>query len=42
MRDLKDLGKLFKENPILIVTTLVAAVIGAIFGAMAFYNGWLG
>ncbi len=39
---MKDLGKLFKENPILIVTTLVATVIGAIFGVRAFYNGWLG
>lgn len=42
MKDLKELGKLFKENPILIVITLVSMVIGAILGAVAFYNGWLG
>lgn len=42
MKDLKELVKLFKENPILIVTTLVAMVIGAVFGVIAFYNGWLG
>jgi len=39
MKDLKELVKLFKENSILIATTLVAAVIGAILGEMAFYNG---
>lgn len=42
MKDLKELVKLFKENPILIVTTLVAMVVGAILGVIAFYNGWLG
>ena len=42
MKDLKEFVKLFKENPILIVTTLVAMGIGAILGVVAFYNGWLG
>ena len=42
MKDLKELVKLFKKYPILIVTTLVAMVIGAILGVIAFYNGWLG
>ncbi len=42
MKDLKELVKLFKENPIRIVTTLVAMVIGVILGVIAFYNGWLG
>lgn len=42
MKDLKELGRLFKERPILIVTTLLAVVIGAILGVLAFYNGWLG
>lgn len=42
MKDLKELGKLFKENPILIIITLLSMVIGAILGAIAFYNGWLG
>ena len=42
MKDLRELVKLFKENPILIVTTLAAMVIGAILGVIAFYNGWLG
>jgi hypothetical protein len=42
MDDLKELGKLMKENPIIIVVTLVAMAVGAIFGAVAFYQGWLG
>jgi len=42
MDDLKELGKLYKEHPILIVTTLVSMVIGAVLGVAAFYNGWLG
>ena len=42
MNDLKELVKLYKENPMLIVITLVSMVIGAILGAVAFYNGWLG
>ena len=42
MKDLKELGKLMKEHPIIIVVTLVAMVVGAIFGAVAFYQGWLG
>ena len=42
MKDLKELVKLFKENPILIVTTLLAMVVGAILGVIAFYSGSLG
>ena len=42
MNDLKELVKLYKEHTMLIVITLVSMVIGAILGAVAFYNGWLG
>lgn len=42
VRGLKELGILYKEHPILIVTTLLGMIIGAILGAVAFYNGWLG
>ncbi len=42
MNDLKELGKLLKEHPVIIVVTLAAMVVGAIFGAVAFYQGWLG
>ncbi len=42
MSDLKELGKLMKEHPIIIVVTLAAMVIGAIFGVVAYYQGWLG
>lgn len=42
MDALKELGKLMKEHPVIIVVTLAAMVVGAIFGAVAFYQGWLG
>ena len=42
MDDLKELGKLMKEHPIIIVVTLAAMAVGAILGAVAFYQGWLG
>lgn len=42
MNDLKELGKLMKEHPIIIVVTLAGMAVGAIFGAVAFYQGWLG
>ena len=42
MGNLKELGKLMKEHPVIIVVTLAAMVVGAIFGAVAFYQGWLG
>ena len=42
MNDLKELGKLMKEHPVIIVVTLAAMVIGAGFGVVAFYQGWLG
>lgn len=42
MDDLKELGKLMKEHPVMIVVTLAAMVVGTIFGAVAFYQRWLG
>ena len=42
MNDLKEFGKLMKEHPVMIVVTLAAMAAGAIFGAVAFYQGWLG
>ena len=42
MNDFIQLVKLYKEHPMLIVITLVSMVIGAILGAAAIYNGWLG
>ena len=42
MDALKELGKLMKEHPVIIVVTLAAMVVGAIFGAVAFYQRWLG
>ena len=42
MKDLKELGKLMKEHPVMIVVTLAAMVVGAIFGAAAFNQGRLG
>ena len=42
MSDLKDFINLYKERPMLLVITFAAMVIGAVLGAVAFYNGWLG
>ena len=42
IKSIKETVKLFKENPILIVITLVSMIIGGVLGAIAFYNGWLG
>jgi len=42
MSDLKELMSLYKGRPILFVITFVSMIIGAILGAVAFYNGWLG
>jgi hypothetical protein len=42
MNDLKEFGKLMKEHPVIIVVTLAAMAVGAVFGAVAFYQGWLG
>ncbi len=42
MNDLKELGKLMKEHPIIIVVTLAAMAIGAILGTAKFYPGRLG
>ena len=42
MNDLKEFGKLMKEHPVIIVVTLAAMAVGAVFGAVAFYQGGLG
>ena len=42
MKDLKELGKLMKEHPVMIVVTLAAMVAGAILGQLRFIRGWLG
>lgn len=42
MEDLKILLAYFKEHKKGVIVVLIAAVIGAAFGAAAFYNGWLG
>ena len=42
MGDLKELINLYKERPMLLVVTFATMVIGAVLGAVAFYNGWLG
>ncbi len=42
MNDLKELGKLMKEHPVMIVVTLAAMAVGVGLGAVAFYQGWLG
>lgn len=42
MNDIRELGKLMKAHPVMIVVTLAAMVVGAVFGAIAYYQGWLG
>lgn len=42
LNELKELGKLMKEHPVIIVVTLMAMVVGAALGATAFYQVWLG
>ncbi len=42
MNDLKELGKMMKEHPVMIVVTLAAMMAGAALGAIAYYQGWLG
>lgn len=42
MNDLKELGKLMKAHPIMIVVTLTAMIAGAALGVTAYYQGWLG
>lgn len=41
LNDFKEFGNWMKEHPIVIVVTLVAMTVGAILGAIAFYQGWL-
>ena len=42
MQDMKQLADYMTEHPIVIVVTAVAAVVGAVLGAIAFYRHWLG
>lgn len=42
MNDLRELGKMMKEHPMIIVATSAAMAVGAIFGALAYHQGWLG
>jgi len=42
MNDLKELGKLLKEHPVIIVATLAGMAVGGGLGVIAFYQGWLG
>lgn len=42
MQDMKQMADYMKEHPIVIVVTAVAAVVGAVLGAIAFYRHWLG
>ena len=39
MNDLKELGKLMKEHPVIIVVTLAAMVVGAILEQLRFIRG---
>ncbi len=42
MDDLKGLGKLMKDNPVIIAVTLAAMIAGTILGVIAYRHGWLG
>lgn len=42
MKEMKQLADYMKEHPTVIVVTAVAAVVGAVLGAIAFYRHWLG
>ena len=42
MRDLNEFINMYKERPMLLVITFASMVIGAVLGAAAFYNRWLG
>ncbi len=42
MNDLKELAKLMTEHPVILVVTLTAMAAGAVSGATAYYQGWLG
>lgn len=42
MEDLKILLAYFKEHKKSVIVILIATVIGAALGVIAFYNGWLG
>lgn len=42
MQEKESLAEHVKEHRVVIVVTAIAAVVGAIFGAIAFYRHWLG
>ncbi len=42
MNNLKELAKMMKEHPIILAATLAGIAIGAVLGATAFHQGWLG
>lgn len=42
MKDFAALRGFFGKNPITAATTLAGALVGAILGVLAYYNGWLG
>lgn len=42
LNDLKELAKLMKEHPVVLAATLSGLAAGAVLGAIAFYQGWLG
>ena len=42
MNNVKLLFSYFKERPVAIVTTLAGTLCGACFGAIAYFQNWLG
>lgn len=42
MEDLKNLVTYFKERKKGVIVIVIATVIGASLGVIAFYNGWFG
>lgn len=42
MSAIKEFYNLFRENPKVVVTTIIGMGGGAVLGAIAFYQNWLG
>ena len=42
MKEKKQLAECVKKHWVVIVVTAVAAAVGAVLGAIAFYRHWLG
>ena len=42
MQEKKSLAEYVKEHRVVILVTAIAAVVGAVLGAIAFYRHWLG